>query len=128
MKGRNSVRSITPVEIIVTMISIGWTIVMFSNPEALATSSWEILRDISSRWVVGSITLFFALIKIVGIYLNSLALRKIGLLASAVLWSFISVSNGASDEHFTITTGFVVYFGIAVLCLWTSKEIAYDRD
>lgn len=130
MKGRIKLRQMTPVEIIVTYISIGWAFVMFSNPDALV-GSWQTLNDIASRHVFGGIALASALIKIVGISLDDLKLRTIGLTVSAFYWTFISVANLVSQDSFshsfTISTGFIIYSGVAVLCLWTSKEINHDR-
>ena len=130
MKGRIKLRQMTPVEIIVTYISIGWAFVMFSNPDALV-GSWQTLNDIANRYVFGGIALISALIKIIGISLDDLKLRTVGLTLSAFYWTFISVANLVSQDSFSqsfsISTGFIVYSGVAVLCLWTSKEINHDR-
>ena len=131
MKGRIKMRPMTPVEIIVTYISIGWAFVMFSNPDALV-GSWQTLNEIGNRYIFGGIALLSALIKIVGISLDNLKLRTIGLTFSAFFWTFISVSNlvsqnSFSSAEFTFSTGFIIYSGVAVLSLWTSKEINHDR-
>lgn len=123
-------RPMTPVEIIVTYLSIGWAFVMFSNPDALV-GSWQTLNDIGNRYIFGAIALISASVKIIGISLDNLKLRTIGLTFSAFFWTFISVANLVSQDsfttHFTFSTGFIVYSAVAVLCLWTSKEINNGR-
>ena len=126
MKGRLKLKSIAPVEIIVSYISIGWAIAMFSDP-AILNGTWSVLNDFANRWVFGMIAFTCASVKIIGVLANSLKMRYIGLLMSAFFWTFLSVANLMSKHSFAITTGFVVYSGIAVLCLWTSKEIAHGR-
>lgn len=127
MKGRKILKtSIAPVEIIVSYLSLGWAIVMFTDPSAL-DGSWLLLGELGNRWFFGSIAVVCALMKIFGISLDNLKLRYYGLTMSSIFWTFISVANLMSNNSFALTTGFIVYSGIAILCLWTSKEIKYGR-
>lgn len=126
MKGSKKLKHIAPVEIIVSYISIGWAIAMFTDPSVL-DGAWSVLGDIANQWVFGMVAFVCASMKITGIALNNLKLRFYGLTMSAIFWTFLSVANLMSNDSITITTGFVVYSGIAVLCLWTSKEIRYGR-
>lgn len=118
--------AIAPVEIIVSYLSVGWAIVMFTEPSVL-DGTWELLGQMDNRWIFGSIAIVCALMKILGILLDNFKLRYYGLTMSAVFWTFLSVANLMGNDHFSLTTGFIVYSGIAVLSLWTSKEINYGR-
>lgn len=126
MKGRKTLKNIAPVEIIVSYISIGWATAMFIDPTVL-DGSWSILNEIANRWVFGMIAFVCAAIKVIGIAINNLNLRYYGLVMSSFFWTFLSVANLMAVDKFALTTGFIVYSGIAVLCLWTSKEINYGR-
>lgn len=123
-----NLRAMTVVEIIVSYISLGWAFVMFTDPNVLL-ASWELLGEIASRWVFGAIALVFALVKIVGIWLDNFKLRTFGLVLSSFLWTFVSIANLFANGYFSLSTGFVVYSGVAVLCMWASKEInTYARE
>ena len=106
-------------------ISIGWTYVLFTSPNLFENSTnWDKIQSIASyEWVLGIITLVCALVKVLGMLLNHKRLRWLGLLMSTVLWVVIAASFLVADDIYKITTGFVVYSGIAVMSLWTSKEV-----
>ena len=118
-------KQITVVEIMLTYISIGWTYVLFTSPALFDNNSnWDKIQAIANyEWVVGIITLTCALVKIIGIAVKSNRLRWLGLLMSTVLWVVIATSFLIADNTFKLTTGFIVYSGIAVMSLWTSKEV-----
>lgn len=120
-----TLRTMTSVEIIVTYISIGWAFVMFSDPDVLV-NTWALLGSVANRYVLGGIATVCSLIKIVGLAMDNLKIRSLGLTASAFFWTFVSVCNLFANGNLSLTTGFIVYSGVAVLCLWTSKEITYD--
>lgn len=120
-------KSMTAVEIIVTYISLGWAFVMFTDPNVLV-NTWELLGSIANHWVFGTIALLCSFIKIIGLSLDNLKIRSLGLTASAFFWTFVSVCNLFADSTLSLTTGFIVYSGVAVLCLWTSKELSYGRE
>lgn len=118
-------KQITVVEIMLTYISIGWTYVLFTSPALFDNNSnWDKIQLIANyEWVVGIITLVCALVKIVGMALQNKQLRWLGLLMSTVLWVIVATSFLIADDTFKLTTGFVIYSGIAVMSLWTSKEV-----
>lgn len=118
-------KQITVVEIMLTYISIGWAYVLFSSPTLFEDSSnWDKIQAIANyEWVVGIITLICAMVKIVGITLQNKRLRWLGLWMSTILWIVIATSFLIADGTFKLTTGFIVYSGIAVMSLWTSKEV-----
>ena len=118
-------KQITVVEFMLTYISIGWAYVLFTSPALFDNgSNWDKVQSIANyEWVVGIITLACALVKIVGIALQNNRLRWLGLMMSTVLWIVIATSFLLADDTFKLTTGFIVYSGIAVMSLWTSKEV-----
>ena len=118
-------KQITVVEIVLTYISIGWAYVLFTTPTLFDNNSnWDKIQAIANyEWVVGIITLVCALVKIVGMALQNKQLRWLGLLMSTVLWVIVATSFLIADDTFKLTTGFIVYSGIAVMSLWTSKEV-----
>ena len=77
------------------------------------------------------IALNSALIKIISITQDNIRLRSIELTFSALFWAFISVANlvsqGSFGHPYTVSTGFIIYSGVAVV-LWTSKEINHGRE
>lgn len=124
MEERN-MRPVTIVEIIVTYISLGWAFVLLTNTEIFDQSSnFSRIESIAQyEWVVGLICLTLAAVKIIGMLLHIKQLRRIGLLMSTVFWVLISASFLFSSERIEFNTGFIVYSGLSVLCLWTSKEV-----
>lgn len=118
-------RPITAVEFIVTYISLGWGFVLLTNKDIFDQSSnFNKIQSIAQyEWVVGIICLALAVIKIIGISLRKVRLRRFGLIASSVFWVLMSASFLFSEDKIEFNTGFVVYSGIAILSLWTSKEV-----
>lgn len=118
-------RQITVVEIMLSYISIGWAYVLFTSPSLFENSSnWEQIKAVANyEWVLGIVTLACAVVKIIGIILQHKRLRWLGLIMSTILWVVIAASFLVADDAFKLTTGFVVYSGIAVMSLWTSKEV-----
>lgn len=127
MGGKN-VKTMTAVEIVLSYISLGWAYVMFTSPNLFESSdSWNQVREIMAyEWVVGSVALLAALTKIVGIVLNNKKTRWVGLIMSAIFWVTIAAGMLISKGYFEFSTGFIVYSGLAVLSLWTSKEVMKD--
>ena len=118
-------KQITVVEIVLTYISIGWAYVLFTSPALFDhNSNWDKVQAIANyEWILGIITLVCALVKIVGMTLNNKRLRWLGLMMSTMLWVVIATSFLIADNTLKLTTGFIVYSGIAVMSLWTSKEV-----
>lgn len=120
-----AMKPVTIVEIIITYISLGWGIVLLTNPFIFEQSSnFSKIESIAQyEWVVGVICLTLAAIKIIGMSLHNLRLRWLGLILSAGFWILMSASFLFSEDVIEFNTGFVVYSGIAILALWTSKEV-----
>lgn len=118
-------KPVTVVEIMLTYISLGWAYVLFSTPTLFEDGgNWVAIGEVAIyEWVIGLVALFCALIKIIGILLRHKRLRWIGLIASSVFWVVIAGSFLVAQGQVAFTTGFVVYSGIAVMSLWTSKEV-----
>lgn len=117
--------STKPVEFIATYISLGWAIVLFTNDDIFKNSANfnKIESIVQYQWVVGVIALILALTKIVGLILDNKKMRRAGLLMSTVFWVLMSASFLFSNDTIEFNTGFVVYSGIAILCLLASKEV-----
>lgn len=123
-------KPVTVVEVLVTYISIGWALVLFTNSNTFEQSQNFITMQsiVKHEWVVGIICLLLGLIKILGMVLRNIRLRWLGLILSAILWIIVSATFLLSPNQFDFNTGFIVYSGVAVMCLITSKEVLlHDR-
>lgn len=118
-------KPITVVEIMLTYISLGWAYVLFTSPTLFEEGgNWLAIGEIAAyEWVIGAIALVCALVKIVGIILQHRRIRWFGLMLSSIFWVVIAGSFLIAQGQINFTTGFVVYSGIAVMSLWTSKEV-----
>lgn len=118
-------KATTVVEMLVTYISLGWAYVMLTNNDIFEQSNnFEVLKSIAHKeWVIGFICLAMALIKITGMMLKNTKIRWVGLIFSSIFWTLVSAAFLLSANKFDLNTGFVVYSGLAVMCLWTSKEV-----
>ena len=118
-------RPVTVVEIMLTYISLGWAYVLFTSPTLFESGgSWTTISSvIPSEWMLGTIALICALVKIIGIILQHKRMRWTGLLLSTIFWVVIATGFLMSNGFVGLSTGFVAYSGIAVMSLWTSKEV-----
>lgn len=123
--GGNNVKTMTAVELVLSYISLGWAYVLFTSPQLFESSdNWNQVRQvIEYEWVVGCVAMVAALTKLLGIVLNNIKIRWIGLIMSAIFWIVIAAGMVIAKGYFEFTTGFVAYSGLAVLSLWTSKEV-----
>lgn len=123
-------RPITAVEFIVTYISLGWAFVLLTNKDIFEQSSnFNKIESIAQyEWVVGVICLTLATIKIIGMSLHNDRVRWLGLIGSSVFWMLMSASFLFSEDKIEFNTGFVVYSAVAILALWTSKEVMNVGD
>ena len=115
----------TVVEIMLSYISIGWAYVLFTSPTLFEDSAnWEKVASIANyEWVLGIIALTCAMVKIIGMILQKQRIRWLGLMMSTVLWIVVATGFLIAGDNFKLTTGFVVYSAVAVMSLWTSKEV-----
>lgn len=118
-------KPVTIVEVIVIYISVGWGLVLITQHGIFAMSENfnKIEMIVRDERILGAVCLLVALVKIVGLIMKKDKIRQIGLLASSVLWVLISASFVVARGSVEFNTGFVVYSGIAVMCLWASKEV-----
>ena len=118
-------RQITVVEIMLTYISIGWACVLFTTPDLFdKNENWAKIQSVASyEWVLGIAVVVCAATKILGMVIQNRRLRWLGLLMSTFLWVFVAASFLIGNDVFKISTGFVTYSGLAVMSLWTSKEV-----
>lgn len=119
------IKPITVVEIVLSYVSIGWAYVLFTSPTLFdTTASFSQIEVIAgSEWVVGVVALVCALTKILGMLFGNVRVRKIGLLMSTIFWIMIATSMLIATGSFIPNTGFIVYSGLAVMSMWTSKEV-----
>lgn len=118
-------KPVTVVEIMLTYISLGWAYVLFTSPDLFENGgNWLALGEIAAyEWIIGLAALICALVKIIGIVLRHRRIRWFGLMLSSIFWVVIAGSFLIAQGQVEFTTGFVVYSGIAVMSLWTSKEV-----
>ncbi|MBC9702362.1 MAG: hypothetical protein H9W83_07465 [Leuconostoc sp.] len=121
-------KNVTAVEIVLSYVSLGWAYVLFTSPLLFESSdSWNQVQQIMPyEWLVGSVALVAALTKIIGLILKNKRIRWIGLIMSAIFWITIAAGMLIAKGYLDFTTGFVVYSGMAILSLWTSKEVMLD--
>lgn len=126
--GGNFMKNVTAVEIVLSYVSLGWAYVLFTSPLLFESSdSWNQVQQIMPyEWLVGSVALVAALTKIIGLILKNKRIRWIGLIMSAIFWITIAAGMLIAKGYLDFTTGFVVYSGMAILSLWTSKEVMLD--
>lgn len=118
-------KPVTVVEIMLTYISLGWAYVLFTSPDLFENGgNWLALGEIAAyEWIIGLVALICALVKIIGIVLRHRRIRWFGLMLSSIFWVVVAGSFLIAQGQVEFTTGFVVYSGIAVMSLWTSKEV-----
>ena len=121
-------KNVTAVEIVLSYVSLGWAYVLFTSPLLFESSdNWNQVQQIMPyEWLVGSVAFVAAMIKIIGLILKNKRIRWIGLIMSAVFWITIAAGMLIAKGYLDFTTGFVVYSGMAILSLWTSKEVMLD--
>ena len=115
----------TVVEVIVTYISAGWAYVLLTTPGLFERSkNFSGIESVAQyEWVVGIVALVCAITKIIGMALHKRRIRWLGLIMSTLFWVVISAGFLVASDAIEFNTGFIVYSGIAVMCLWTSKEV-----
>lgn len=123
-------RQATVVEIIITYISVGWAIAFLSNSQLFENSASfsKIEYILKYEWVLGLIALTCAIVKLVGIFMKSIKLRRLGLVMSALFWIFVATGILVAQGHVELNSGFVVYSGLAIMCFWTSKEVMHNDE
>ena len=121
-------RAMTVVEIVLSYISIGWALVLLTSPTLFDSGgSWDMLKEIvPGEWAVGLIALTCALTKIVGMIIRNVRMRCIGLWMSTAFWITIAAGMLMTNGYPEFNTGFIAYSGLAVMSLWTSKEVKID--
>ncbi|MGA4519582.1 hypothetical protein ACPA0F_20200 [Solibacillus silvestris] len=121
-------KNVTAVEIVLSYVSLGWAYVLFTSPLLFESSdNWNQVQEIMPyEWLVGSVAFVAAMTKIIGLVLKNKRIRWIGLIMSAVFWITIAAGMLIAKGYLDFTTGFVVYSGMAILSLWTSKEVMLD--
>lgn len=118
-------KNVTAVEIVLSYISLGWAYVLFTSPQLFESSeNWNKVQELMPyEWLVGGVALVAAATKIIGLILKNKRIRWAGLILSTIFWITIAAGMLIAKGYLDFTTGFVVYSGLSVLSLWTSKEV-----
>lgn len=111
------------IEFILSLISTWWAIVFINSPDLFTQypAQYATFTKILPEYGWMSMFITAASIKIVGIFMEIKLLRKIGLIMSAVIYSFISYCY--FDAMGIASTGFGTYFSMATMALWGIREV-----
>jgi len=117
--------STTAIELIITYMSIGWAMVMFTNPVVFkASENFNLINEIFQYpWVLGIIAVVVASVKILGILIQNVRVRWFGLVLSGIFWIAMASCFLVASGSIQLSTGFIAYSGVAVLALSASKDV-----
>ncbi|MCM3598728.1 hypothetical protein M4D55_23495 [Metabacillus idriensis] len=123
MKERQRMFIIPIVEVVLSLISSWWAIVLFNSPHMFNNlpAIYRFFGDIGQEYLWGCVFLFAALVKILGIIFRKTMLRKFGLFMSAVIYGIISAGYYLGLGFYSI--GFGVFFLISFMALWGIREV-----
>lgn len=123
MEERQKMFIIPIVEVVLSLISLWWGVVLF-NSSGLFNELPEIYRffgEVAQERVWAFVFLFAALVKIVGIIVRNSKLRKFGLFMSAVIYGIISSGYYLGLGFYSI--GFGVFGLLSFMALWGIREV-----
>ncbi|PAF19763.1 hypothetical protein [Terribacillus saccharophilus] len=111
------------IEVVLTIISSWWAVVMFNTPNLFETSPniYDFFSHFGNEKQLGVVFVVGAGVKIIGLAARKVILRKAGLLISAFIYSMISVAYFMGSGWFSI--GFGTFIAIALLALWGIREV-----
>lgn len=123
MEERQRMFIIPIVEVVLSLISLWWAIVLFNNPDMFndLPAIYRFFGDIGQEHIWACVFLFAALVKIFGIIFRKAKLRKFGLFMSAVIYGIISAGYYLGTGFFSI--GFGVFFLMSFMALWGIREV-----
>jgi hypothetical protein len=111
------------IEVVLTIISCWWAVVMFNTPDLFEESPniYGFFTTFSNEKHLGIVFIVGAAVKIIGLAARKAILRKAGLLISAFIYAMISVAYFMGSGWFSI--GFGTFIAIALLALWGIREV-----
>lgn len=123
MEERQRMFFIPIVEVVISLISLWWGIVLFNSPDMFKElpSIYRFFGEVGQEYMWASVFFFAAFVKILGIILKNTKLRKAGLFMSAVIYGIISSGYYLGLGFFSI--GFGVFFLISFMALWGIREV-----
>jgi hypothetical protein len=109
---------------VMTYMILGMSIDLYLSPSLFEDNPdyWRVFNLLSSEFIFASITALVGIIPLIGLALENLKIVRVGLIIACVFWCFMAVIQTFGRGYYEYNTGLVVYTGLAVLCLWTSKK------
>lgn len=123
MKRGDNMFRIPIIEVILSVISSWWAIVLLNTPDMFERSPniYEFFNNVAEEHKWGILFLAAALVKVIGILIRNSWLRKTGLLLSALIYSLIAASYYLGTGWFSI--GFGTFSAIAIMAFWGIREV-----
>lgn len=111
------------IEIILSMISAWWAMVLFNSPTMFSKlpKTYEFFSAFADEYQWAILFSTGAIVKILGIILQIKWLRKIGLLLSAFIYAMIAAGYYLGTGWFNI--GFGTFAAISIMALWGMREV-----
>jgi hypothetical protein len=111
------------IEVVLTIISSWWAVVLFNSPGLFKESPniYSFFDQFSNEKHLALVFVVGAVVKIIGLAARIIFLRKAGLLISAFIYAMISVAYFMGSGWFSI--GFGTFIAIALLALWGIREV-----
>ncbi|KWW17963.1 hypothetical protein AS888_20855 [Peribacillus simplex] len=123
MKRNDDMFRIPIIEVILSMISSWWAVVLFNSPDLFnrLPNTYEFFGNIAKESHWGLLFLTAAIVKIMGIVLKNRWMRKIGLFLSALVYSLIAAAYFLGMGWFSV--GFGTFSAISIMALWGIREV-----
>ncbi|MGE7880167.1 hypothetical protein [Peribacillus muralis] len=123
MKRNDDMFRIPIIEVILSMISSWWAVVLFNSPNLFnrIPDTYEFFGNIAEEYHWGMLFMTAAIVKIMGIVLRSRWMRKLGLFLSALVYSFIAAAYFLGTGWFSV--GFGTFSAISIMALWGIREV-----
>lgn len=127
MEERQRMFIIPIVEVVLSLISLWWGIVLINSPNMFdeLPDIYRFFGEIGMEYHWACVFFVAAAVKILGIFMRNQRLRKIGLFMSAVIYGIISSGYYLGLGFYSI--GFGVFFFLSFMALWGIREVG-TRD
>ena len=116
------------VEVVLSLISLWWGVVLFNSPNLFddLPEVYRFFGEVAPEYIWAFVFLFSAFVKILGIIIRNAKLRKFGLFMSAVIYGIISSGYYLGLGFYSI--GFGVFGLISFMALWGIREVGSRND
>lgn len=111
------------IEVGFSILSISLSLILFGSPEMFDSlpQTYEFFREIASESLWATVFLLAALTKILGLVTKRNGIRRVGLLASTVIYGLIASAYFLGAGVFSI--GFSTYAVLAFMALFAVREV-----